>query len=102
MLRLICAGLLLATACHGSEPSRFPERKAGCDVQVFHDAPTVQTESVGTVRASCDDFVSVSECTRTLLDEACKLGADVVWAVSDPPLKENGKIKLTGHAAHTK
>ena len=97
------AAVALAAACHGSEPSRFPAREPGCDVRVFNeDAPNIPTENIGAVRASCDDTLSVDDCMRTLKDEGCKLGANVIWGVSDEPVRANGKIKLAGRAAHTK
>ena len=101
---LACAvAIASAAACHGSEPSRFPPREPGCDVRVFNeDAPNIPTENIGSVTASCDDRTPVDDCMRTLKDEACKLGANVVWGVSDEPTRANGKIKLAGRAAHTK
>ena len=62
----------------------------------------MQTDNIGPVMASCDDSVTDAECMRTLKDEACKLGADLIWGVDDVPAKANGKKKLAGRAAHTK
>ena len=95
--------IALAAACHGSDPSRFPAREPGCDVRVFNeDAPNIPTENIGPVGASCDERIELDDCMRTMKDEACKLGANVIWGVSDEPTRANGKIKLAGRAAHTK
>ncbi|AKU95863.1 hypothetical protein AKJ09_02527 [Labilithrix luteola] len=110
MRSLFVTGLLFSTftlaclACGSSKPkdTRFPAREPGCDVQVFPEAPTVPTENIGTVSAICSDDISTQDCLRTLKDEACKLGADVVWGVSDEPAHSDTKKKLAGRAAHTK
>jgi hypothetical protein len=67
---------------------------------VFQEAPTVATENIGPVRARCGDTVSDNDCLRTLQDAACRLGADVLWGVNDPEIRD-GKKYLTGRAAHT-
>ena len=46
--------------------------------------------------------LSDAECLRELKDQACRLGADTVWGVNDPPTKEAGKKKYHGRAAHQK
>jgi hypothetical protein len=71
-------------------------------VQVFNDVPPMQTANIGPVSATCDERISNDECMRTLKDQACKLGADVVWGVTDNPTPQNGKKRLFGRAAHTK
>src|SRR6187402_2493703 len=89
--------IAFAAACHGSEPSRYPAREPGCEVRVFNeDAPSIPTDNIGAVSASCDDRLDVDDCMRTLKDEACRLGANIVWGVSDQPVRANGKIKLAG------
>lgn len=71
-------------------------------MQVFQETPTVQTDNIGPVSASCDQIVSNEDCLRTLKDEACKLGANVVWGVEPNPTMQLGKKKFFGRAAHTK
>lgn len=101
---LVPALVLVASAC-GAEakpPGRYPPQKEGCEVAVFADTPTTPTDNIGTVNAVCGDDVSDADCLRTLKDQACKLGADVVWGVPDKPTLSLGKKKLSGRAAHTK
>jgi hypothetical protein len=90
--------------CSSSPPqnTKYPPQKEGCDVQVFPEEPTgVQTENIGSVQASCGDTVADDACMRTLKDEACKLGADVLWGVEKPEMR-GGKKRMAGRAAHTK
>jgi uncharacterized protein YbjQ (UPF0145 family) len=71
-------------------------------VEVFREAPSQATDNIGPVSSSCDESLSDEECLRTMLDEACKLGANVVWGVEPSPTLEGGKKKFSGRAAHTK
>lgn len=82
--------------------TKYPARKEGCAVQVFESTPTMATDNIGVVNATCDEVVSDEDCLRTLEDEACKLGADVIWGVDPKPTMDLGKKKLSGRAAHTK
>jgi len=71
-------------------------------VELLHDAPTRPTVNIGPVSANCDEAVAEAECLRTLKDQACKLGGDVVWGVDTEPLRRNGHQQWSGRAAHTK
>jgi hypothetical protein len=94
--------LLASCASKQEQPSKYPPQKEGCEVQVFQETPTVQTDNIGPVSSSCDQDVSDQDCLRTLKDEACKLGGNVVWGVEPNPTKQLGKKKFFGRAAHTK
>lgn len=106
--RPIAIGLIFTAfgavyACGGDErPSRYPPREPNCQVQVFYGAPTMRTVNIGSVNASCADDVSDADCIRTLQDQVCKLGGDVVWGVDEHPRMELGKKKFNGRAAHTR
>jgi hypothetical protein len=101
---LLACVLLAVASCASSpeKPSKYPPQKEGCEVQIFSDTPTMQTDNIGPVSASCDESVSDQDCLRTMKDEACKLGANVVWGVEPNPTKQLGKKKFFGRAAHTK
>lgn len=103
-LSLACALSLFAFGCSSSpaKESKYPPQKEGCEVQVFNDTPTMATDNIGVVSSSCDEFVSDADCLRTLKDEACKLGGNVVWGVDPKPKLDLGKKKFSGRAAHTK
>jgi hypothetical protein len=92
---------LVVAACGGGSepPPKFPPQPPGCPVQVYKDAPTVQTENLGPVIASCTPDIPADACERTLKDQACKLGGDVVWGVAR--MDESGRYRLVGRAAHT-
>lgn len=96
--------MAFASACASAPkpPGRWPARPEGCAVQVFPDAPDVAIENVGPVSAICGETISDADCLRTLKDEVCKLGGDVVWGVADTPVQSVTKKKFSGRAAHTK
>jgi hypothetical protein len=81
---------------------QYPPRPEGCEVKVFPDVPPMPTDNIGPVMATCGEDVSNDDCLRTLKDQACKLGGDVVWGVSDVPSRSQNKKKLAGRAAHSK
>jgi hypothetical protein len=84
-----------------SASANFGPRAKGCEVLVRADAPVEPTENIGPVSATCGEETSDDECTRALQDEACRLGADVVWGVG-APLVRGTKKTMSGRAAHTK
>lgn len=95
----------LALACGNSgnePPSKYPPRQPGCEVRIFPEQPSYPTDNIGPVSSSCDESVSDADCLRTLMDEACKLGADTVWGVSDKPELKLGKKRFNGRSAHQK
>ena len=86
----------------GEPASRFPAREEGCNVELDHDAPMRPTVNIGPVSANCDETVAEADCLRTLKDQACKLGGDIVWGVPMEPVRKNGHQQWSGRAAHTK
>lgn len=98
------ATLACLMACGGGTgvDPRYPLRPEGCDVRIFRDAPTMPTDNLGPVRARCGADVAEADCLRTLQDEACKLGGDVLWGVPEQPEKSGDKNLWSARAAHTK
>ncbi len=97
-------GLGLVAAC-GSTPakeSKYPPLPEGCDVAIFSEIPPMPTDNIGPVSATCDESISDADCMRTLKDQACTLGADVIWDAQDTPSKQGNKKRLSGRAAHKK
>jgi hypothetical protein len=103
-LVIAASAALGSVACPSPPPAdpRYPPRQEGCDIKIFVEIPPMPTDNIGPVMASCDDTVTDADCMRTLKDQACKLGADLIWGVDDVPSKVAGKKKLAGRAAHTK
>jgi hypothetical protein len=102
VVRLGAAALLAACASSHPTNARYPALPEGCPVRVFEEAPGVPTENLGTVRERCATDVSREDCLRGLKDQACRLGADVVWGVADAPRVIGDKNEWDGRAAHTK
>src|SRR5579883_665706 len=76
-------------AAHTRTQASSP-RGEGCVVQLFADAPPMKTENLGPVTATCSEDTSDDDCTRTLKDQACAMGGDVVWGVTAPKM-DGGK-----------
>jgi hypothetical protein len=95
--------LFVLAACGSPRPvdARFPPRPEGCPVQIFENTPPMPTENLGTVRSRCATDVSHEDCLRELKDQACRLGGDVVWGVSDAPRVVGDKNEWDGRAVHT-
>lgn len=93
----------IVSGCGGSPKSAalFPSRPEGCEVHLFHESPDVPTTNIGPVRARCGLDVADADCVRTLEDQVCKLGGDIVWGVSDRPQVEGDKNYWQGRAAHS-
>jgi len=91
----------MAACGGGAGDARFPGRPDGCEVKVYPQTPETKVENIGPVSAHCGEDVAESDCLRTLKDQVCKLGGDVVWGVGDPEHRD-GKAHYYGRAAHTK
>jgi len=100
-LSLVAAVLSGCGGTPSKSPSLFPPRPEGCEVHLFHDSPDAPTTNIGPVRARCGLDVADADCVRTLEDQVCKLGGDIVWGVSDKPQVEGDKNYWQGRAAHS-
>ncbi len=67
-------------------------------MKVFREVAPMPTENIGPVAATCGADIGEADCMRTLMDQVCRLGGDVVWGVSDVP-SQVGKRRLAGRAA---
>ncbi len=99
---LLCVVLAMLAGCGGGGSSKYPSRPEGCAVNAYPDAPPMKIENIGRVSAQCGDRYSAEECLRTLKDEVCKLGGDVVWGVPANPERDEGTLRLSGRAGHTR
>jgi hypothetical protein len=94
----------VAHAAHSRRATQGP-RERGCALQIDLGAPPPRIENIGAVTALCGEDDSVEVCTRQLADEACLLGADVLWQVEGPtpePTENGMKQRMHGRAAHTR
>jgi len=102
--RFVALPIILLAAC-ASPPEKapqYPPREPNCEVRVFPERPGYDTDNIGPVSATCDESISDTDCMRTLMDQACKIGADTIWGVSDKPELKYGKKLFNGRAAHQK
>jgi hypothetical protein len=98
------ATALVAHAAH-SQRAAPASRQRGCALQIYSGSVPMRTENVGPVTALCNEDDSPEVCTRELADQACLLGADVLWQVDGPTPEStpNGvKQRMHGRAAHTR
>jgi len=97
---------MMLACCGGAAPlasdARYPARPEGCAVKVFHGSPSMPAYNIGAVHARCAFDVSDADCLRTLEDQVCKLGGDIVWGVPDKPGVFGEKNVWDARAAHTK
>jgi len=116
MPRILVATVLLALApaCAGSSPEAshatrvrpdYPSQPRGCAIRVYEDAAPTHTVNIGTVTAMCTESDSRDTCLRELEDQACLLGADVLWQIEGPTpeaMASGMGQRMRGRAAHTK
>ena len=104
-LRAITVLWVVSAACGGTtnrKNDRYPPRPEGCPVELFQAGPRGATDNIGPVSATCSEQTKDDDCIRTLKDEVCRMGGDVVWGVDAVPEKRPADRKrFTGRAAHT-
>jgi len=109
MLRLCgCLLLLVAAASCAGPPKgdpRYPPQPAGCPVKIFRGpVPSmIAHDGIGQVDAICGDRIPESDCMRELMDQACKLGGDILYDVMmTPDRPAPDKLKYVGRVSHTR
>jgi hypothetical protein len=97
---------VVALSCAGPKKTdpRYPPRPEGCQVMIFRGpvASTVKFDHIGRVDMICGALIPDSECLRGLMDEACKLGGDILYDVLEPTKPTPDKIKYDGRVGHTR
>jgi hypothetical protein len=108
MKKIFCL-LALATAVascgsHKKTDPRYPPQPEGCKVMIFNGpvATTVKFDNIGRVDMICGELIPYSDCMRGLMDEACKLGGDILYDVLEPSKPAPDKVKYDGRVAHTR
>jgi hypothetical protein len=93
----------LAVACGGAQTPGVPVRPVGCAVEVVHEGvPTRPVRSLGQVEARCRGTYAHDEarCMRELQDQACRMGATVIWDVRSEPMEtEEESTRMRASAA---
>ena len=86
----------------GATDARYPPSADGCAVQTFESPPPMPTDNIGSVRSRCGADIARADCLRELKNQACRLGADVIWGLADAPRVVDDENEWSGRAAHTK
>jgi hypothetical protein len=108
MNRILCLLPFAVAALSCGSPKktdpRYPPQPIGCKVMLFRGpiANTVVYDHIGRVDMICGELISDSDCLRGLMDEACKLGGDILYEVLEPTKPAPDKIKYDGRVAHTR
>jgi hypothetical protein len=100
---------LVTTACGspqrgsgtgGSAANRAAARPAGCEIEVVREGvPARPTNLQGEAVARCThDAANEAQCMRQLQDEACRLGAVVIWNVRSQPMELTEGIEMRAAA----
>jgi hypothetical protein len=84
----------------GSSSNRAAPRPAGCEIEVVREGvPSRPTNLQGEAVARCThDAANETQCMRQLQDEACRLGAVVIWNVRTQPLELTEGIEMRAAA----
>jgi len=100
----INAPTLTAHAAHSKRATQGP-RERGCPLQIYAIQLPMPAENIGPVTVLCNEDDARDVCQRALADQACLLGADILWQVDGPTPEstQNGpRLRMHGRAAHTK
>lgn len=105
-LIVLLAASLDAAGCAGAPRSGSPPgpnaRAAGCPIEVVEDGvPARPTRDSSQVVARCrgDAMNDQARCMRQLQDEACRMGAQVIWGVRREVLdEETAQMRATAAA----
>jgi hypothetical protein len=100
----VSASIRAVHAAHSRRATQGP-RERGCALQIYTTSLPVPAENIGPVNALCNEDDSREVCTRELADQACLLGADLLWQVDGPTPEStpNGpRLRMDGRAAHTR
>ena len=105
LLIALVAACSLAAACSGSSgrDARYPRRRPGCELAVYHGLPTGAWDDIGAAEVGCYIDESEITCLGRLRVEACRMGGDIIYNVPKRALRpmERGMI-YRARVAHTR
>lgn len=94
-----------ATDAPAASPTKYPRRRPGCDLTLYHTpVPGVSAwDDLGVAEAACHISGSNTECMRLLKAEACRMGGDILYNVPRQPYRPRDQVLLyRGQVAHTR
>jgi hypothetical protein len=109
MLRRLLLALLVAgsvvTACSGSggQSTRYPRKRPGCELAVYHGLPNGAWDDIGPVEVGCYLDEADSICLSRLRAEACYKGGNILYNVPRKALRPLERAKVfRAMVAHTR
>ena len=97
--------LVLASCAGHSTAAKFPPRRPGCTLAVFHKAvPEVAAwDDIGVARVDCHIDVGRIQCMQRLRAEACRMGGDILYDVPERPIRPTDQgFVFRGRVAHSR
>jgi hypothetical protein len=103
LLALLVAGSLV-TACSGSggQSTKYPRKRPGCELAVYHGLPNGAWDDIGPVEVGCYLDEADSICLSRLRAEACYKGGNILYNVPRKALRPLERAKVfRAMVAHT-
>jgi hypothetical protein len=99
---LAAASCVLSCGGPKGDP-RYPPRAEGCEVKVFRgEIPqSIAFNKLGRVDAICGNDIGETDCMRVLMNQACKVGGDMLYDMQ-PSRPSPDKVKWDARVAHTR
>jgi hypothetical protein len=105
-LALLAPVALVTASCAGhSTAAKYPPRRPGCKVAVFHrPVPEVaEWDDIGVARVDCHIDVGRIQCMQRLRAEACRMGGDILYDVPERPIRPTDQgVVFRGRVAHSR
>ena len=83
----IAAGVIVACATRPSPEVKYPPRRPGCGLSIYHtDLPPLQDwDDLGRVEVLCHIDDTEKTCLNRLHAEACRMGGDIIYRLPVKP-----------------
>lgn len=94
-LSVLLVGLLAATCASRGPGPRYPPRRPGCALSIFHtDLPTVQGwDDIGKVEIICHIDDTEATCFGKLRAEVCRMGGDILYRLPRKPWRPSDQTE---------
>jgi len=110
-MAMLLIAAVAACATHpraGDETStagKYPRRRPGCHLEIFYTpAPRgiAAWDDLGVAQVGCQIDTPQPQCLRRLMEEACRMGGDILYNVPEKPLRPSDQVLMyRAQVAHT-